>query len=745
MALINNASGVYATLGFNFNDPNGTVQEFSANTQANLEQFPPIINEWQATDLKNNDVGGYYQNPVVAYLNTIMLTSNTICVAIANAYTSTGTDGNDQPLPPSYVGPSLTAVATAANSVTIAANNMIFHTDKVSGVTPMEGKEDTHINPYYKTLTAYGKQAIYITNQTDGIVDNSPILGSLTSLLVVPQFKDYASNVISILTKVNTIIAANSDSTGAITGITSKLNELNAFMIERQGHDVAFFTNVKNMVNRFNEMRSFSSSGETEKYLLNNVLGTDKIKSRLLTTVNQSNTATFGTSQYSDFWSKSLVLTPVFGNGAGVMERNWGLYRSWYGSNPDITWGSTSAKTDLSGSVSLKASGRGVDVVVVDGVIDPNHPEFAVSPDGTGGSRVKYFNWYSLNIPNDPMQGSVYNPPITTNRSSSSDDSRHAVHVAGIVAGNTQGWARNANIYNISPQYVTGGVQYAYLYKYILYWHNQKRAAGNMTPTIVNNSWISRYTVNYTAITSVTYQGSTVAGPFTINQLASYGITVDSDNIARIPLRNAAMDADIQDCINAGIIMVAAAGNNYYRMTTDSSDVNYNNTVTATGANSGNPIYYSRGQSPGATPGVICVGAISSSTDSPGADKKANFSHRGPRVDVFAPGAVIASAFLTTVITNQGALPTPVADNRNSNYYIAKLSGTSMASPQVCGVLACALEITPTMNQAAALAYITQNAGINQIPTTTGGVTDVYDLLGAPNRYLAVPSDLKGT
>jgi hypothetical protein len=317
--------------------------------------------------------------------------------------------------------------------------------------------------------------------------------------------------------------------------------------------------------------------------------------------------------------------------------------------------------------------------------------------------------------------------------------------VAGTVAGNTQGWAPNANIYNISPQYVTGGVQYAYLYKYILYWHNQKRAAGDMTPTIVNNSWSSRYTVNYTTITSVTYQGSTYAGPFTINQLASYGITVDSDGITRIALRNVAMDADIEACINAGIIMVAAAGNDTSRMTTNPSDVDYNNTVTATGANSGNPIYYSRGQSPGAISGVICVGSISSSTDSPGPDRKANISNRGPRVDVFAPGAVITSAWLTNIITSQGLLPTPVPDARDSRYYVAKLTGTSMASPQVCGVLACALEITPTMNQADALAYITQNAGINQIPTSTGGVTDVYDLLGAPNRYLAVPSNLKGS
>lgn len=477
-------------------------------------------------------------------------------------------------------------------------------------------------------------------------------------------------------------------------------------------------------------------------------ISTLESKLNIVTTVNQLNTvALVPAYQYSDFWSKALTFTSgqQFGVG-GVKDRNWGLYRSWYGSNPDVTWGSsgTGATGDRSGIVALKASGSGVDVVIVDGVIDSNHPEFAVNPDGTGGSRVKYFNWYSLNIPGDSNYGQTYSPPITTNRSSSSDDSRHGVHVAGIVAGNSQGWAPNANIYSISPQYVTGGVLYVNLYKYILYWHNQKRAAGNMTPTIVNNSWNSRYTINYTDITSVTYQGSTVAGPFTINQLAAYGLTVDSDNYARIALRNDAMDADIESCINAGVIMVAAAGNFYYRMTTDSGDVDYNNTVTATGFNSGNPIYYSRGTSPGSASGVICVGGISSSTDSPGADRKLNYSNRGPRVDVFAPGAIITSAWLTTTGVSSPA-PTPVPDARDSRYYVAKLSGTSMASPQVCGVLACALEITPTMNQADALAYITQNAGINQIPTSTGGVTDVYDLLGAPNRYLAVPSNLKGS
>jgi hypothetical protein len=59
-----------------------------------------------------------------------------------------------------------------------------------------------------------------------------------------------------------------------------------------------------------------------------------------------------------------------------------------------------------------------------------------------------------------------------------------------------------------------------------------------------------------------------------------------------------------------------------------------------------------------------------------------------------------------------------------------------MASPQVCGVLACALEVYPDMNQERAKAYITAIAKSGQLVATSGGPTDGQDLQGAPNLYL---------
>lgn len=118
---------------------------------------------------------------------------------------------------------------------------------------------------------------------------------------------------------------------------------------------------------------------------------------------------------------------------------------------------------------------------------------------------------------------------------------------------------------------------------------------------------------------------------------------------------------------------------------------------------------------------AICVGAI----DTIQVDQKVQFSDCGPGVDIWAPGTFIVSS-----------LPTGTVDPRSNSYYIGKYSGTSMASPQVCGVLACALEVYPDMNQYQAKEYILAYAKANKLTATTGGPTDDQDLQGAANLML---------
>jgi hypothetical protein len=76
------------------------------------------------------------------------------------------------------------------------------------------------------------------------------------------------------------------------------------------------------------------------------------------------------------------------------------------------------------------------------------------------------------------------------------------------------------------------------------------------------------------------------------------------------------------------------------------------------------------------------------------------------------------------------------SDPRNSSYQINKISGTSMASPQVCGVLACVLEQYPDLNQEKSLEYLTHYSKKDQMTDTNGSYTDFTSLQGASNRYL---------
>ena len=76
-----------------------------------------------------------------------------------------------------------------------------------------------------------------------------------------------------------------------------------------------------------------------------------------------------------------------------------------------------------------------------------------------------------------------------------------------------------------------------------------------------------------------------------------------------------------------------------------------------------------------------------------------------------------------------------VADPRNPVYGLSKISGTSMAPPQVTGILACALGNHPNMTPAQALEYIVSWSKKNQIVDTPGGYGAYWYLRDSPNRY----------
>ena len=167
--------------------------------------------------------------------------------------------------------------------------------------------------------------------------------------------------------------------------------------------------------------------------------------------------------------------------------------------------------------------------------------------------------------------------------------------MAGTVAGNTQGWARDANIYNIAFNYsgtFTPGNWELYLFDYIREWHKTKPinpVTGRRNPTICNNSWgYSRIDIQLSWIDGVTYRGTftDISGQTDANKktsLEANGCPVPEDTyLEDTPAVYAALDADVSDAIADGVIMVGSAGNSYWPVVKN-NNANYNNSFRILG------------------------------------------------------------------------------------------------------------------------------------------------------------------
>lgn len=384
---------------------------------------------------------------------------------------------------------------------------------------------------------------------------------------------------------------------------------------------------------------------------------------------------------------------------------NWGVPACINSVNP------FSSGTSISYSHSYPLDGTGVDVVIQDSGIEADHPEW-LNYAGTA-SRFQNINWPITT----GMQGSY-----TQGANHYTDQEGHGTHVAGTVAGRRYGWAKGADIYAIKI-FDTDAFGVSASINMIRLFHTNK---GNIRPTIVNMSW--GYYAFYTGITGGLYRGTPWTGvsPDSAKGMVQSPYNYDSNSgLYYHPVRVSSVDADLETMMNAGVIAVAASGNEAHK-TDVSGGTDYNNYYTT---NSGN-VYYHRGSTPNSD-SVISVGAIST------VEGKSSYSNTGPKCNIWAPGDYIQSAMArnSTIAGQYSTVSYP----DDSNYLAVKISGTSMASPQVTGVLACMLSSRYELHQAQALAWLVKHSTKNRLSDSGGSYTDYTSLQGSANRYLRQP------
>ena len=455
----------------------------------------------------------------------------------------------------------------------------------------------------------------------------------------------------------------------------------------------------------------------------------------------------------------------------------WGLSRHSKPSNEFVGVNTTTISEDVAYSL----SGKNVDVVIMDTGVRWDHPEFLLPkytsvPSGAtveSVSRVRDIlihgqeeygiNWSSHGLVS-PGTGTLANyTKANALQSATFNGSWHGSHVAGTAAGNQFGAAFEANIWSIAcvDRSDVGFSDPSDGFDYIRVWHKNKPInpeTGRRNPTIVNGSWGLRqfvlangpttypYTVNFRG---TSHNGSDVIGSnnylpaFYYMDLLQF-LTFSNGNPAlwfeftsKHAVSQSTTDELFDDSDCDDLIVVLAAGNsgNGNGKQDISGGVDYDNqilgghnyygnyTSEALGAvdeycnRVGTPALAHQGQSDA----PIIVGSLDSAVYNVGisSERKSIFSNTGPSIDVWAAGSTILSP-------HSGGH----ADPRNSSFYNDYLNGTSMATPNVCGVIACYLESNPSATRVDVRNWMNTHGTI----TVDSGVGNLfYDQYGDTN------------
>jgi hypothetical protein len=269
-------SSIYGRLGFNSSDPTtaNTVTNYTANVVNGMNLLPTLLNAWQTQDIASSNTGGYFVNPVANVTQTIKVTSNTIVGLISgNLIGSTPT-----------ITTNLQNTKTYANTVfSTTANSYLYITNRESNVVDV-GTDVT--TPHYKFAMGIGKMLSYITYQSDNVQNNSPIMGSFTSITLGNTLNSLSSTLANVTIILTNSITGGIPPTSNISLADSQLLLNTMYQIANTMYsyplqDTQFFTNSRSVIDDYHNVSQFSHIGATETYLLNNYIGTDKIKSRI--------------------------------------------------------------------------------------------------------------------------------------------------------------------------------------------------------------------------------------------------------------------------------------------------------------------------------------------------------------------------------------------------------------------------------------------------------------------------------
>lgn len=251
--------GIFDRLGFPASMANNTVT-FSDNTQKSLANLPPILLTWQMEDIANSNAYGYFVNPVSDKANSLN--------SLINDIVTLSTDLIDS------------QIYDTSSSINSSQSIISFreHTDRLSGVTPLDANANNSLLPHYDGCIGLGKALTYLVYQSDGISNNAVLMGNFGSLYTGNTLD---SLIITLTVDKNLVqTLGNTLSPEQVSTIVNDMVSMNTFINTAVTTDVNYYANCRSVMDDYNSVKGFTRPGDTEKELYN-LIASDKLKERI--------------------------------------------------------------------------------------------------------------------------------------------------------------------------------------------------------------------------------------------------------------------------------------------------------------------------------------------------------------------------------------------------------------------------------------------------------------------------------
>lgn len=280
---------IYERLDLNFDtDKFGEVNVLDEKTIRYYTEFPNTLKDWQYNDLTSGPIlrTDYFRNPVINVTSELRITVNNM-IEIANgvSYTNSPSVGN--------------SIYTTAVSTLPEIDAFISHTNNVSGVSAQS--MSTPDVPSYDLALSVGNEILRIVVSEEEILNASPFLGNFTSLFIesdLQALNDVITiNVSELANSITTTTYEDPPSSGEYYTINvSSLSSNNVNTIYdnitavynlvhgRRIEDWQFYQRSRQVLNDYMMMIRFNSIGNTQKTLISDYIGTDRLKNNLANT-----------------------------------------------------------------------------------------------------------------------------------------------------------------------------------------------------------------------------------------------------------------------------------------------------------------------------------------------------------------------------------------------------------------------------------------------------------------------------